>query len=286
MLAMTHHPTSHTSVFMPFSRAVCAIFFLTLSVLLTGIAHAAAPVCEKTVRWNNDPPYSLRDAQGKVTGFYIDLIQNVLAKMDCSMNLVEMPWARALSELEAGRLDILPGALKTAERQRFALFSDPVNTSPNVLFMKKTAVAKFNLKSLDDITRLDFRLGVQMNVAYGSEFDDLMKSPAFLKQLTIVYKRHSGWKMVDIDRIDGLIADEVTGLLELKELDLEKTIGKTSLVVSSRSGLIAFSKKTIDINFVEDFNRHLQSMISNGDFAKIHAKHIPCKLSLRTLACQ
>jgi polar amino acid transport system substrate-binding protein len=257
-----------------------------VAALVANNASAAEPVCEKTVRWNNDPPYSLRDAQGKITGFYIDLIQEILTKMNCTMKLQEMPWARALSELEAGRIDILPGALKTSERNRFALFSDPINSSPNVLFMKKTAVDKFNLKTLSDISKINFRLGVQVNVAYGAEFDQLLKKPAFQKQLTTVYKRDSAWKMVEIDRIDGLIADEVTGLHELKALHLDNTIGKTELVVSASPGLIAFSKKTIDENFVMGFNQQFQAMISSGEYAKIRERYVPCELSLRTLACK
>lgn len=267
-------------------RTLFRTALFVIAALLTANAYAAEPLCEKTVRWNNDPPYSLRDAQGKITGFYIDLVQEILAKMNCKMKLQEMPWARALSELEAGRVDILPGALQTADRNRFARFSDPINYSPNVLFMKKTAIDQFNLQSLNDISKVNFRLGVQVNVAYGAEFDRLLKQPSFLKQLTTVYKRQSAWKMVDIDRIDGLIADEVTGLIELRELHLDSSISRTNLVVSSSPGLIAFSKKTIDERFVDSFNQQLQTMISSGDYAKIRERHIPCKLSLRTLGCQ
>jgi len=263
-----------------------ALVAALVATLFATNACAAEPLCEKIVRWNNDPPYSLRDAQGKISGFYVDLVEQILTKMNCTMKLQEMPWARALSELEAGRIDILPGALQTADRDRFALFSDPINYSPNILFMKKTAIDHFNLKNLADIPKINFRLGVQVNVAYGEEFDQLLKKPTFLKQLTTVYKRHNAWKMVDIDRIDGLIADEVTGLLELKELHLDSTISKTNLVVSSSPGLVAFSKKTIDERFIEGFNQQLKAMISTGAYAKIRERHIPCKLSLRTLGCK
>jgi polar amino acid transport system substrate-binding protein len=281
--------SQQTAIFMPPPRNLfaTALFVISASVALIATnACVAQPLCEKTVRWNNDPPYSMRDAQGKVTGFYVDLVEEILTKMNCTMKLQEMPWARALSELEAGRIDILPGALQTSDRNRFALFSDPINFSSNVLFMKKTAIDQFNLKNLADIPKINFRLGVQVNVAYGAEFDQLLKEPAFLKQLTTVYKRHNAWKMVDINRIDGLIADEVTGLLELKTLHLDNTISKTNLVVSSSPGLVAFSKKTIGQRFIEEFNQQLQAMISSGNYAKIHEKHIPCKLSLSALGCK
>ncbi|MBR7799668.1 substrate-binding periplasmic protein [Undibacterium fentianense] len=238
------------------------------------------------MRWNYDPPYSLRDEHGKITGFYIDLVQEVLTKMNCKAKFVELPWARALAELEAGRLDILPGTLQTAERHRFAEFSEPINHSPNVLFMKKTAISKFNVKHLNDILSMNFRLGIQVNVAYGAEFDKLMKKPAFLKKLTPLYQRNSGWKMANIDRIDGLIADEATGLMELKALGLEQIIVKTTISLSSGPSLVAFSKQSISKDFVQQFNQQLQTLIRNRDFERIRERHIPCAISQQTLGCK
>lgn len=258
-----------------------------LGFLLAFISpFTSAAVCEKTVRWNNDPPYSSRNAQGVVTGFYVELLQNALQKMGCSTKLVEMPWARALLELKAGRLDILPGALKTEERNRFALFSSPINSSPNILFMKKSAIEKFKLKSLDDILKTNFRLGAQINVSYGASFDELVKDPAFVRHLSQISNRENGWKMIEIDHIDGLIADEATGLIELQALDLDKLVVKSKVFTSRDSGTVAFSKKTMDSAFVNNFNTVLKEMIASGEYVRIREKYVPCKVSLQTLACR
>ncbi len=202
------------------------------------------------------------------------------------MKLVEMPWARALVELEAGRLDILPGALKTEERDRFVLFSRPINSSPNILFMKKSAIEKFQLEKLDDILKTNFRLGAQINVSYGSGFDKLSNNPMFVKHLSQIPNRVNGWKMIEIDHIDGLIADEATGLIELQELKLDSLIAKSKVITSTDSGRVAFSQKTNDISFVLNFNAVLKEMIANGEYVRIWQKHIPCKASLLTLACK
>jgi polar amino acid transport system substrate-binding protein len=255
-------------------------------LLATISPFTLAAVCEKTVRWNNDPPYSSRNAQGAVTGFYVELLQNALQKMGCSTKLVEMPWARALVELEAGRLDMLPGALNTEERNRFALFSSPINSSPNVLFMKKSAIEKFKLNSLDDILKTNFRLGAQIDVSYGTSFDDLLKNPRFVKHLSQITNRENGWKMIEIDHIDGLIADEATGLIELQTLNFDSRIVKSKVVTSTDSGTVAFSKKSVNSSFVDNFNIVLKEMIANGEYLRIREKHIPCKVSLRSLACQ
>lgn len=263
-----------------------------ISVIIIGFMFAMqspssyAAECEKSVRWNDDMPYSSRNEQGKLTGFYVELVRDTLQKMGCSAKFVEMPWARALLELEAGRLDILPGALQNEQRDRFALFSTIVNTSPNVLFVAKPSLEKFKLKRLDDIMGSNFKLGVQINVSYGPRFDELIKNPAFATHLTPVYTRRSGWKMLELGRIDGLIADETTGLIELQQLALREFITKSDVTVSNDSAMVAFSKKTINAEFVDRFNKTFRSMIVNGEYARIRERNIPCKASIQTLACK
>lgn len=263
-----------------------------MSIVVIGFMFAmqspssSAAECEKTVRWNDDVPYSSRNEQGVLTGFYVELVREALQKMGCSAKFVEMPWARALLELEAGRLDILPGALQNEQRNRFALFSTIVNTSPNVLFVAKPSLEKFKLKKLDDIMGSDFKLGVQINVSYGPRFDELIKIPAFSTRLTPVYTRRNGWKMLELGRIDGLIADEATGLIELQQLALRELITKSDVIASNDSAMVAFSKKTINAAFVDRFNKTFHSMIANGEYARIRERNIPCKVSIQTLACK
>lgn len=275
------------------NRLVCLLgklkapfWLLVVGLALVAISPAIfAATCEKTVRWHHDPPYSSKNPQGVVTGVYVELLQSALKKMGCSTKLVEMPWARALVELEAGRLDILPGALYSVERTRFALFSIPVNTSSNVLFLKKSALKKFQLKNLEDILQSNFRLGVQIDVSYGTNFDKLLKDPAFLKHLSLIRNRENGWKMLEIDHIDGLIADEATGLIELQDLHLQTLIIKSSVVTSTAPSMIAFSKKTVDSAFVEKFNKVFKEMVASKEYVQLKEKHNPCKVSLRALAC-
>ena len=260
------------------------ILVVGVSMLLT--THAQAEVCEKTVRWNDDMPYSSRSADGLITGFYVDVVQTALQRMGCSAVMVEMPWGRALVELEAGRLDMLPGALKTEPREAFAWFSRPLNKSPNVLFVAKSARDKFNLKKLADIIDSDFQLGTQVNVSYGPQFEELSRNPTFNRHLSPIYARKNGWKMLQLGRIDGLIADEVTGLIELRQLNLNEDIVKSAVVVSEDVAMIALSKKTIDTQFVSRLNKNLDNMINDGTYARIREKHIPCKTSAQTLACK
>ena len=242
--------------------------------------------CVKSVRWSDDPPYSFRLPNGEVSGFSADLMRAALKGMNCEARFVELPWARALRELEQGRLDILPGALRTPERDTFAYFSRPVSRSPNVLFIVKTAASEFRLGALADISRSSFRLGAQIGVAYGPDYDALVKTPAFAARITQVTNRRNAWKMMEQDRLDGVIADEITAQHELQQLGLTDSIVKTDIVVSTDPALLALSRASLTPEFVKGLDRSLEAMMADGRYEKIRAQYVPCRASAAKVDCR
>jgi polar amino acid transport system substrate-binding protein len=248
--------------------------------------HASAAECVKTVRWNDDAPYSFADPNGEVRGFNTDLAREALKRIGCTTRFVEMPWARALVELEAGRLDLLPGALRKPEREKFAYFSRPINRSPNVLFMRKAIVAKFPFQKLGDLIGTDFRLGAQIGVTYGGDFEALSTKTEFTARVTQITARKSAWKMMEIGRLDGVIADEVTALAELQQLGLSHAIVKSGVVVATEPAAFALSKQSNTADFVKAFDTSLGEMLKDGKYKEIRELYVPCATSIVTLGCK
>ncbi len=257
--------------------------FVALLVGLVPLISWAS--CTKTVRWYDDAPYSFKGANGEVEGISVDLARAALAAIGCEAKFLEMPWARALVELQAGRLDILPGALRTGEREQFAYFSRPVNRSPNMLFIGAKVASRYRFKSLDDIVGTQFKLGVQIGVAYGPEYNRLIKTPDFQARTTMITSRRSAWKMLELQRIDGVIADEVSALTELKQLGLSRTAIKSELVVSDAPAAFALSKASTSPPFVGDFDKALGRLMADGSYKAILERHLPCTISVEKLGC-
>jgi polar amino acid transport system substrate-binding protein len=185
-----------------------------------------------------------------------------------------MPWARALESLKNGQIDIISGAFKTPERQEFAHFSSIDEHSPNILFLRKGEEPKWALNSLADIAASTFKLGTQINVSYSREFDLLKEQEAFSKRLFTVSDRESLWKMLELKRVDGVIADKITGLIELKALGFKDKIVPSSLVISNDPSYFAFSKQTTSEEFVQQFDKMFSELISNGTINKIENLYI------------
>ena len=138
---------------------------MKLVLMLTGLLlPALAAACVKSLRWNEDPPYSMRLANGEIGGLQVELHRAVLKRLGCKAVLVEMPFARALAELQLGRLDLLPGTFDRPERRAFARFSQPVLKVRNLLYLRQADLERSQGKDLATLVAEGWQLGVQVGV--------------------------------------------------------------------------------------------------------------------------
>lgn len=242
--------------------------------LLLVLAGSKALACTKTVRWFDDAPYSFQAADGQVTGIEADIAREALRRAGCQARFVHMPWARALVELEAGRLDVLSGAFRSSERERFAWFSTTLPESPNVLYLGPAAARKYHPASLDDLLGTDFRLAVQIGVSYGEKFERLKANPQFRNNLVPVTHRRNAWKMMSLGRIDGLIADQASATVELRQLGLAGVFRASQVVVSTNAAGFALSKASNSAPFVDVFDKALRDMAADGQLREIYKRHL------------
>ncbi|OYU46152.1 MAG: ABC transporter substrate-binding protein [Burkholderiales bacterium PBB4] len=249
-------------------------------------AGVQAAACVKSLRWSDMPPYAFKDPQGTIQGLHVDLAREALKRVGCDARLVEMPWARALMELERGRLDLLPGAADTPERAAFAFFSRPTNSARTVLFVARKTRHQYRLNTLADIMGTDFRLAVRRGSTYGAEYDALLPNPEFVKRLTFVTAPQSGMRMMAAGRVDGHLGDELAGLHTIQTLGLSDAIQRSKLVTSKDADHIAFSKVTHDAAFVQRFNAALGRMVEDGTTKRLLERYLPCPVSVEKLGCQ
>lgn len=245
---------------------------LSSILLLPALAFAE---CEKTLRWDDDPPFSMQAEDGTVVGIDIDINRAVLERLGCRAALRKLPWGRALKELENGRLDILSGAFRRPEREVYAHFSGVfLPPSRNILFMHVQALERWPFERLAELQHSEFRLGAQIDASYGEEYQQLMADPAFAARVVMVPNRSSLWQMVGKGRIDGLIADEYTAAYEIRQLGLDAQIKPSAVVVSSAAAEVAFSKRSVDFDFVQAYARELQALKDDGTYEQVTRRYV------------
>ncbi len=236
---------------------------------------AVASDCVKTFRWTEDPPYTYASAEapGGVSGISADIVRTVLSSMGCEVSFVEMPWARALSALKTGRVDIVSGAFDTPERREFAYYANLGDTSPNVVFVRADSSQAMAWEGFTDLLESDITLGGQIGVNYGPDYQRALESGALEGRLTLVPNRLLLWQMLDRNRVDAVAASYLTGLMEISRLGYQGKIISTEIELSSDPAYIIFSKASVDESFVDRFNESHKTLLQSEYHKRILNTH-------------
>jgi len=92
--------------------------------------------------------------------------------------------------------------------------------------------------------------------------------------------------MIEQDRLDGIIADEISGLVELQQMGLSEAVVKTEVIVSGEAVQMALSQASLTPEFVADFDRSLNAMMADGRYKKILERYVPCTVQVSKLGCR
>lgn len=242
-------------------------------VLLLCLVVLPARSCEVLVRWNDDPPYSFRTADGLLSGLNIELVEQTLARLGCRAQWRELPWARALVELEAGRLDLLPGGLRRPEREGFAHFVAQNVLSRNLVFVRQPDRARIgSARRLADLPP-GLRLGVQIGVVYGPEYAQLLTQPSFRASLTQATSRRNLWQMLALGRVDAVLASEASARWELSQQGLGASIVATDLLLSDEPAFVLVSKRARDADWARRYQQANDALEADGTMARIVQKY-------------
>lgn len=231
--------------------------------------------CVKSLRWDDDPPFTFlsEHQKPKVVGVSVDIVKQVLTTLDCDLQLLKMPWARALEELKQGRVDIVGGMFITDDRRAFAHFSTVGQMSPNILFLHHSLQPDVPFSSLQEVLDHGLKLGAQINVNYGETFISLAQKSRYQHQFQYVSDRKLLWKMASVNRVNGVIADEFSGRYELSKLGLDDLVYPSSVVISDTPSYFAFSKQTNKVEFVQQFDV-LSNLITQGEVKRIRDNYL------------
>ncbi len=242
--------------------------------LATGLpmaAHAAG--CELRVRWAEDPPYFVA-ANGHVEGLMAEVLTETLGRMDCRPLWVELPWARALLELQEGHVDVVAGALRRPEREAYAYLVDARFGSKNRLYMRAADAARIGTATtLARAVDGGLKLGVQIGVVYGPEYSELMQQPAFRRLLTQSPTRRSLWQMLDLGRVDGVLASEFSAQWELNQLGLAGRLVPTAVTLASEPTYVMLSRRSVTPAQVEQFSQAVAAMDRDGTLRRLVARY-------------
>ncbi|SDB19221.1 diguanylate cyclase (GGDEF) domain-containing protein [Ruminococcaceae bacterium FB2012] len=139
---------------MPFKRALIFIIIMALTAVFAAPAVSFADEASgKTVRvgWH-EPPYFIRDASGRQSGYSYEYQRKVAAYTGWKYEYVEGNWSELMQKLRNGEIDLLSDVSYTEERSKDMLFSSlPMGTEAYYVFTSpdNTEITADNISSLN-----------------------------------------------------------------------------------------------------------------------------------------
>jgi polar amino acid transport system substrate-binding protein len=114
------------------------------------------------------PPYVIQE-NSKLSGFDVELVQELCRRVGAEPEFTVVPWGRALDYVKIGKTDGIMSPVYSEERARYMIFTDQPITHEAVSIMSLHG-AGITAASIDDLK--DERIGVIFGYSYGKTFDD------------------------------------------------------------------------------------------------------------------
>ncbi|MDF0605838.1 transporter substrate-binding domain-containing protein [Neisseriaceae bacterium TC5R-5] len=244
---------------------------LIMGLLLLGLAGQglAADLLE-TVRQRgslkiglegNYPPFNFKDAKQQLTGFDVDIANDIARRMKLRPQFITTgEWSSLLAGLQAGKFDVVVNQVGINEKRKQVFdFSQPYTLSSPQLIVRDKETRVF--KSLNDLK------GKKLGVGQGSNYADMAKAvPGIL--VKVYPSTPENLQDLVLGRIDAALNDSLLAPFAIKQSKLPLRAGAPvgELVTMG----IPFAKN--NPQFKAAIDRALSEMKADGTFKAISMK--------------
>lgn len=219
------------------------------------------------LRGNIDYPPDEMHIDGKLTGFNIELIENVAASIPISVEFKSFPWKRAVNMLINGEGDAISYLSKNPDREKFALFLEGnIQSQTNYHFVINRARQQ-EIQYRGDLKKLShYSIGLQRGYDYGEKF-----------------KQEKDIKKVEFNTLDQMKNSLQTNRIDIAIITMEEYLERKDNEFSDISILypaldsnisyLAFSKRRNKHRFAEQFAAAMQAYKNSADYLALKKKY-------------
>jgi polar amino acid transport system substrate-binding protein len=241
------------------------LFFLFISSLALGKSESKAQLVESspvvncqqstlTVAWHRYYPYSfLHSESGELLGNDVSLIANLLNKMGCKHSFIYMTWARTLTEIDKGNVDIGMYAFKNQKREKRFVFTEPYRSESVRIAILNENKAKWTINNLSDFEKYDLLVAADTHVYAGQEYEEF-KNMNSGKHIIHIHGIERRVKMLLSGRVDAIIGDPLSIKYEVDKQTKENRYFIDEFIIYNNPVRFIFKKDKFDKAFIERLN--------------------------------
>jgi two-component system, cell cycle sensor histidine kinase and response regulator CckA len=206
------------------------------------------------------PPYEYLDASGDPQGFDVELLRSAAQATGLDIRFQPGPWDRIRGDLEARRIDMLAGMLRSKERERYADFSSPCLVVLYGIFVRTDT---------SDIRTLEALRGRRILVENGSQMHEFLKSQGFAKEIMPVESEPAALKALASGTGDAALVPLLTGAMQMRDSKLTN-VRRVGDSIYSRELCFSVAKGNQDL--LERLNTGLAILNQTGEYSRIYQK--------------
>ncbi len=201
-------------------------------------------------------PFTFHDKSGKLTGFDVEIAEEVAKRIGVKAKFVETKWDGMLAGLDSKRFDMVANEVTIRDDRKVKYdFSEPYIVSKAVLIVKQNNTT---IKSLADLK------GKKSGQSLTSDLGDIAKANG--AELVSVDGFNQAIDLLTSGRIDATINDKLS-YLDLKKARPDVQIKVVAVTDSvSQSGMLFRKGNT---GLVDSVNKALADMKADGRYLKI-----------------
>lgn len=228
-------------------KLLCLMILLTFSQ----VSHA------QTIRLATGEWAPYQSSALKKDGFVTQIVVEALASEGYQVELVYMPWKRAIKEIARGGVDGSFIWTKNSEREKIFLYSDPVISLTNSLFQLNSKPIQW-----DKVQQLSqYRIGGLQAYSYGIEE---YEKQGFLN-VERIYVPENKYKKLSLGQLDLVIENTDVGMKILHRIGMADEISPNPKPITVKYGhFVAPKISPKSEKLIADFNRGLEKLKSEG----------------------
>jgi polar amino acid transport system substrate-binding protein len=214
-----------------------------------------------TIAFEEWPPYE-HTVKGEAVGIDVDVVREAAKRVGINVLFTSLPWARALIQVNTGKVDAIFSISKTPERMRLLDFADThLSVERKVFFTNKNSPLV--------ITKFGDLNGKKLGLVRGNNYGDKLAAQTGFER----YEASSQellLRMLAANRFDAAITSDLVGYCTARTLGLTDHFVQSPLVVTESNLYIAFSKSkgTAAKHWANEFGKVLSQMRAEGYFDK------------------
>ena len=203
------------------------------------------------------PPFEYLE-KGEVTGFDIELVNEIGKVMDADVKVLDMSFDGLLPALQMKKVDlVIAGMTATEERKKTVSFTQPYYTASQVIIVKE---GNNSIKSFDDLK------GKKVAVMLGFTGDTIVSEieGVNVERFNAAY---AGIMALQADKVEAVVLDS-----EPAKNYVKQNPGLVLAEADAEQEEYAIALRKNDKALVEKLNETLNEMKADGTFEKISEK--------------